>query len=95
MSLKKQSLWLINVNALNQERQQLVTKIRLLPEQATQLSEDPVLVVAGENWHEGVLGIVASKLVEQTGKPTIVLNVNDDEMKGSGRSVAAFDLFTA
>ena len=84
------------VNALNQERQQLVTKITTAAqEQATQLSEDPVLVVAGENWHEGVLGIVASKLVEQTGKPTIVLNVNGDEMKGSGRSVAAFDLFTA
>ena len=85
-----------HVNALNQERQQLVTKITTAAqEQATQLSEDPVLVVAGENWHEGVLGIVASKLVEQTGKPTIVLNVNGDEMKGSGRSVAAFDLFTA
>ena len=85
-----------HVNALNQERQQLVTKITTAAqEQATQLSKDPVLVVAGENWHEGVLGIVASKLVEQTGKPTIVLNVNDDEMKGSGRSVAAFDLFTA
>ena len=85
-----------HVNALNQERQQLVTKITTAAqEQTTQLSEDPVLVVAGENWHEGVLGIVASKLVEQTGKPTIVLNVNGDEMKGSGRSVAAFDLFTA
>ncbi len=85
-----------HVNALNQERQQLVTKITTAAqEQAAQLSEDPVLVVAGENWHEGVLGIVASKLVEQTGKPTIVLNVNGDEMKGSGRSVAAFDLFTA
>lgn len=85
-----------HVNALNQERQQLVTKITTAAqEQATQLSKDPVLVVAGENWHEGVLGIVASKLVEQTGKPTIVLNVNGDEMKGSGRSVAAFDLFTA
>src|SRR5699024_8885277 len=85
-----------HVNALNQERQQLVTKITTAAqEQATQLSEDPVLVVAGENWHEGVLGIVASKLVEQTGKPKIALNVNGDEMKGSGRSVAAFDLFTA
>jgi len=85
-----------HVNALNQERQQLVTKITTAAqEQAAQLSDDPVLVVAGEDWHEGVLGIVASKLVEQTGKPTIVLNVNGDEMKGSGRSVAAFDLFTA
>lgn len=85
-----------HVNALNQERQQLVTKITTAAqEQAAQLSDYPVLVVAGEDWHEGVLGIVASKLVEQTGKPTIVLNVNGDEMKGSGRSVAAFDLFTA
>src|SRR5699024_2166091 len=85
-----------HVNALNQERQQLVTKITTAAqEQATQLSEDPFLVVAGENLHEVVLGIVATKLFQQTGKPTIVLHVNGDEMKASCRSVAAFDLFTA
>ncbi|WP_407124990.1 single-stranded-DNA-specific exonuclease RecJ [Weissella paramesenteroides] len=85
-----------HINSLNQERQQLVTTITAAAqEQAAQLREDPVLVVAGEHWHEGVLGIVASKLVEQTGKPTIVLNISGDEMKGSGRSVPSFDLFTA
>lgn len=85
-----------HINSLNQERQQLVTTITAAAqEQAAQLRDDSVLVVAGENWHEGVLGIVASKLVEQTGKPTIVLNISGDEMKGSGRSVPSFDLFTA
>lgn len=85
-----------HVNELNQKRQQLVNDITVAAQaQAQELSADPVLVVAGEGWHEGVLGIVASKLVEQTDKPAIVLTINDDEMKGSGRSVAAFDLFNA
>lgn len=85
-----------HVNELNQKRQQLVNDITVAAQaQAQELSADPVLVVAGEGWHEGVLGIVASKLVEQTDKPTIVLTINDNEMKGSGRSVAAFDLFKA
>jgi len=85
-----------HVNKLNQKRQQLVNDITVAAQaQAQELSADPVLVVAGEGWHEGVLGIVASKLVEQTDKPAIVLTINDDEMKGSGRSVAAFDLFNA
>ena len=50
-----------------------------------------------KKWHEGVLGIVASRLVESTGKPTIVLGVNRDSglAKGSGRSVEAFNLFDA
>lgn len=85
-----------HVNELNQKRQQLVNDITVAAQaQAQELSADPVLVVAGEGWHEGVLGIVASKLVEQTDKPAIVLTINDDEMKGSGRSLAAFDLFNA
>lgn len=85
-----------HVNELNQKRQQLVNDITVAAQaQAQELSADPVLVVAGEGWHEGVLGIVASKLVEQTDKPTIVLTINDNEMMGSGRSVAAFDLFKA
>ena len=85
-----------HINELNQKRQQLVNEItQEAEEQAKQLLDQPVLVVAGEGWHEGVLGIVASKLVEQTGKPTIVLKIMGNEMKGSGRSIPAFDLFTA
>lgn len=84
------------IDKLNRERQDLVASIseEALAQAAT-LAADPVLVVAGSGWHEGVLGIVASKLVEATGKPAIVLHDEDGQMKGSGRSVAAFDLFAA
>ncbi len=49
-------------------------------------------VVWGEGWHEGVIGIVASRLVERYGRPTVVLAVDGDSARGSGRSVSAFDL---
>lgn len=67
----------------------------------SQLREDPprqwdrVLVVEGENWHPGVIGIVSSRLVEQFGKPCIVLSLTDREARGSGRSVEGFSLFKA
>ncbi|QOP50972.1 single-stranded-DNA-specific exonuclease RecJ [Lentilactobacillus parabuchneri] len=55
------------------------------------------LVVVGENWHQGVLGIVASRLVDKYQRPTLVMTGADgsDEVKGSGRSVDSFDLFQA
>jgi single-stranded-DNA-specific exonuclease len=49
-------------------------------------------VVAGEGWHEGVIGIVASRLVERYHRPVVVVAGTDGAWKGSGRSVAAFDL---
>jgi single-stranded-DNA-specific exonuclease len=51
-----------------------------------------VLVVAGEGWHRGVIGVVASKLVEAYHKPTIVLSTEDGVAQGSGRSIPGFDL---
>ncbi|MDR3189698.1 MAG: single-stranded-DNA-specific exonuclease RecJ [Lactobacillaceae bacterium] len=84
------------IEALNNQRRELVEQIsQAAIQQANELSAAPVLVVAGENWHEGVLGIVASKLVEATGKPSIVLNIENDVMKGSARSTPAFDIFKA
>ena len=50
------------------------------------------LVVAGDGWHPGVIGIVASRLVEEFGRPTILIGLDGDEGKGSGRSISAFDL---
>ncbi|MCH5464300.1 single-stranded-DNA-specific exonuclease RecJ [Levilactobacillus tujiorum] len=83
----------------NRQRQDLVQRIS---QEALAQAEDAehrdraALVISGHDWHEGVLGIVASKVVESTGKPTLVLNVNEDgRAKGSGRSVAAFNLFAA
>jgi single-stranded-DNA-specific exonuclease len=56
---------------------------------------DRVLVVWGENWHHGVIGIVAAKITERFGKPCIVLSCNGKDAKGSGRSVEGFSLFDA
>ncbi len=52
----------------------------------------PALVLAGPEWHEGVVGIVASRLVERFHRPTILLGVRDGIAKGSGRSIAGYDL---
>lgn len=56
-----------------------------------------VYVLAKEGWHEGVLGIVASKIVGKTGKPTLVMTIDNAKglAKGSGRSIAAFHLYNA
>lgn len=53
------------------------------------------LVVGGEGWHEGVKGIVASRLVNEYGVPTILLTIDGDEARGSGRSVGSVNLFKA
>ncbi len=49
-------------------------------------------VVAGEDWHEGVIGIVASRLVERFNRPVVLIAGGDGDWKGSGRSIASFDL---
>jgi single-stranded-DNA-specific exonuclease len=49
-------------------------------------------VVAGRDWHEGVIGIVASRLVEKFNRPVVLIAGSDDLWKGSGRSIATFDL---
>ncbi len=54
---------------------------------------DPVHVLAGENWHEGILGIVAGRILRTTGKPAIVLTIKGENAKGSGRSSEALNLF--
>ena len=56
---------------------------------------DRMIVVSGENWHRGVVGISASKLVERYGRPVIVLCEEGDAAVGSGRGVAGFSLFEA
>jgi single-stranded-DNA-specific exonuclease len=53
------------------------------------------IVLASEHWHPGVVGIVASKLVEEYGRPTVLIGLEGDTGKGSGRSIAAFHLYNA
>ena len=60
------------------------------------LDEHPVIVVAGEHWHHGVIGIVSSKVSEMYFKPSILLSIEEDGIgKGSGRSIPGFDLHDA
>ncbi len=53
------------------------------------------LVIAGEGWHPGVIGIVASRVVEQTGRPAVLVAIDQGVGKGSGRSISGFDLHDA
>lgn len=58
-------------------------------------SDDPVIVVGGEDWHPGVVGIVASRLVSKYHRPAIVFGIEDDEARGSARSIKGFNLHRA
>jgi single-stranded-DNA-specific exonuclease len=88
------------LNQINQERQHLVREIS--EEAIAEVEADPelhrhVIVVASEGWHEGVIGIVASRLVERFYRPAIVLNVDPDKgiAKGSARSIEGFHMVEA
>ena len=59
---------------------------------ALDLEETFGIVLAEEGWHPGVIGIVASRIVEEFGRPTILIALDGDEGKGSGRSISRFDL---
>src|SRR5438034_2199565 len=89
-----------SLEELNRERQ--AVEGRIFREAVAQVDEWPVAhkqrrayVVAGENWHEGVIGIVASRLVERFNRPVVLIAGGEGHWKGSGRSVAAFDLHGA
>ena len=52
-------------------------------------------VLAEDGWHAGVIGIVASRIVEEFGRPALLISIDGEEGKGSGRSIPAFDLHSA
>ena len=64
-------------------------------EQAERYKDDPVLVLASEGWSHGIVGIVASKLVERWRKPTLVMQMMGESTKGSARSLGSFNLVEA
>lgn len=86
------------INFVNQERQKIVKVIsKEALEMVANLGQQGIYVLAKEGWHEGVLGIVASKIVQETGKPALVLGINQETgiAKGSGRSVDEVNLYEA
>ena len=83
---------------INAQRRTIESKLTDEAVAAAQASWDPskrVVVVAGEGWHEGVKGIVASRLVARYHVPAIVFSLVDGQARGSGRSVGSVDLFHA
>ncbi|MGY3765873.1 single-stranded-DNA-specific exonuclease RecJ [Vagococcus vulneris] len=84
------------IQTTNVKRQEIVSEIteEALKMLATE-QEQPMNILVKDGWHEGVLGIVANKIVKTTHKPTLVLTRNSDTgiIKGSGRSIEAVDLF--
>src|SRR5689334_22272305 len=87
------------LNQLNLERQ--AEEARIVAEIDKQLAAEPDLtgkycmVFDGEGWHRGVVGIVASRVVEKTGRPALVIARDGEEAHGSGRSISAFHLLNA
>jgi single-stranded-DNA-specific exonuclease len=78
-----------------QEEQDIVAKARKVIETDPEVGSRSVLVVAGEGWHRGVIGIVASKIVDAFYRPTIVLSIEDGIAHGSCRSIPGFDMLAA
>jgi single-stranded-DNA-specific exonuclease len=87
------------IDSLNKERQNLVAEIAKEAinevENCYPVKDNSVLVIGKEGWNAGVIGIVASKLVEKYYRPAIVLSFDKEkgQAKGSARSIAGFDLF--
>ncbi|HEY4661440.1 MAG TPA: single-stranded-DNA-specific exonuclease RecJ, partial [Terriglobales bacterium] len=87
------------LDKLNSERQEEERRIVIaieqrLAEEAT-LRDSYCMVIDGEGWHRGVIGITATRVVERYGRPAIVISRDGDEAHGSGRSIAIFHLLNA
>ena len=85
------------LDLLNRERQDTEMRITFAAEAAlAENAHEPAYVLAGEGWHPGVIGIVASRLVERHCRPCVLIALDDAGAgRGSGRSIAAFDLHSA
>ena len=87
------------LDSANRERQK--TEQEIFAQANETLLKDPlfdkkkVMVIAGEGWHHGVIGIVASRLCDRYYKPCILISYENGVGKGSGRSIAGFNLFDA
>ena len=82
-------------NKMRQEKEKTIYEDALNQIEKNKLYENCEIVVGGENWHHGVIGIVSSKITDLYFKPSILLCYEDDLAKGSGRSIPGFDLHEA
>ncbi len=87
-----------NLDLQNRKRQQTEREIleqacRLIEENGMDQPDCRIIVLAQEDWHPGVVGIVCSRLVEKYGRPAILLDRDADRLKGSGRSIDGYSLY--
>lgn len=84
---------------INQDRQLLEAKVleeaKTTVEQKVNLDKENIIIISSPNWHPGIIGTVASKLTEIYGRPCIIISEEGAEGRGSGRSIAGFNLFEA
>ncbi|MFD0979608.1 single-stranded-DNA-specific exonuclease RecJ [Tropicimonas aquimaris] len=85
------------LDALNHERREIEAQVTAaaLAQAETRGMDGPLVWAAGEGWHPGVVGIVASRMKEATNRPSVVIGLTEGEGKGSGRSVSGVDLGAA
>ncbi len=83
-------------NRIRQETEKSIFESAVKQIEEEQLEKNNTIIVGGENWHHGVIGIVSSKITEMYFKPSILLSFEEDGIgKGSGRSIPGFDLHDA
>lgn len=87
------------INEMNSERQQTEMSIFMsavsMISQETGIINDKIIVVDGEGWHQGVIGIVAARITERFGRPCIVISRDGDIARGSCRSIEGFSIYDA
>ena len=82
-------------NKMRQEKEKSIYEDAVNQIEKNKLYENCAIVVGGDNWHHGVIGIVSSKITDLYFKPSILLCYENDLAKGSGRSIPGFDLHDA
>ena len=86
---------LCEINRIRQETEKKIFDEAVAMTENGNFGDDSILVLANEGWHQGVIGVVASKITERFGKPSILISIDGNVGKGSGRSVKGFNLTEA
>jgi len=81
----------LELNRLNHQRQTVEKEVLAAAEEQI-VPTDQIVIVAGEGWHKGVLGLCASRIANQYHRPTLVASINGDQVVGSGRSIRSVNL---
>jgi single-stranded-DNA-specific exonuclease len=89
----------LELDELNRKRKEIeaavLAQARAAAREQADAAEHPVLVLAGQGWHQGVVGIVAARLTEEFGRPAIVIGLDGESGRGSARTVGRFSVLEA